>query len=82
MSKKENKLNYSKLDELFLERLVVVGLKGGTNLSGVVHHVGPDSLVLVTEPKSSLDIETQIVHTVVMKSNVDFIQFKTERGKV
>lgn len=76
---KKTVLDYSNLQDLFKGRTVVVGLTGGTNLSGEVHYVDDDKLVLVTEPKSSLEIETKVVHTVVSTKRIDFVQFKTDR---
>lgn len=78
---KKTELDYSNPQELFIGRAVVVGLKGGTNIAGDVRFLDEESLVLVTEPKSTLDIETQVVHTVINLANVDFIQFKTQREK-
>lgn len=75
---KKTELDYSK-PELLLGRNVLVGLKSGTNLGGEVRYLDEDTLVLVTEPKSKLDIETQVVHTVINAERIDFIQFKTDR---
>ena len=79
MAKKTEELDYSNVQELLTGRTVIVGLKGGTNLTGEIRFMNEETLVLVTEPKSSLDIETQVVHTVVNAERIDFIQFKTER---
>lgn len=79
MSKKKE-LDYSS-PEILLGRTVIVGLTGGTNLTGEVRQVDTDTIVIVSEPKSALDIETQVVHTIVNVERVDFIQFKTEREK-
>lgn len=76
---KKVELNYSNQTELLLNRTVIVGLKGGTNLTGEVRFMDEDTLVLVTEPTSTLDIETKIVHTLVPFKQVDFIQFKTDK---
>lgn len=64
---------------LLLGRTVIVGLNGGTNIQGEVRFMDDEAIVVVTEPKSTLDIETQVVHTVINLNRVDFIQFKTER---
>ena len=79
MAKKTEELDYSNVQELLTGRMVIVGLKGGTNLTGEIRFMNEETLVLVTEPKSALDIETQVVHTVVNAERIDFIQFKTER---
>lgn len=71
-------LNYSDL-KILLGRSVIVGLNGGTNLQGEVRHVDDESLVIVTEPISALDIETKVVHTIINPQRIDFVQFKTER---
>lgn len=76
---KKPEVNYNDLYELFLNRTVIVGLKDGVNLTGDVRYFDDEVLVLVTEPKSSLEIETQVVHTVVYQKNVNFVQFKTAR---
>jgi len=76
---KKTQLDYSDPQELLVGRQVVVAFKGGTNLGGEVRYLDVDTLVLVTEPKSALDIETQVVHTVINMERVDFIQFKTAR---
>jgi small nuclear ribonucleoprotein (snRNP)-like protein len=75
------KLDYSNIEKVLLDRTVIVGLKGGTNLTGDIRHIDDTTIVLVTEPTSTLDIETKIVHTVINAANVDFIQFKTDRKK-
>ena len=80
MSKKQV-LDYSNTEKLLLDRTVIVGLKGGTNLTGDIRYIDASTIVLVTEPTSTLDIETKVVHTVVNAANVDFIQFKTDRKK-
>lgn len=77
---KKTELDYSD-PKILMGRTVVVGLKGGTNLAGEVRFMDTDTVVIVSEPKSALDIETQVVHTVVNLESVDFIQFKTERVK-
>jgi len=78
---KKTELDYSKPTELLTGRTVIVGLKGGTNIGGEVRFIDEETMVIVSEPKSTLDIETKIVHTVVNLINVDFIQFKTDRVK-
>lgn len=79
MAKKTTVLDYSNVQELLNGRTVIVGLSGGTNLTGDVHYMDDETLVLVAQPKSKLDIETQVVHTVVNAERIDFIQFKTDR---
>ena len=74
------KLDYTNPDLLF-DREVVVALETGTNLSGKVKYVSDDVLVLVNEPTSSLEIETNVVHTVINPEHVCFIQFKTKLDK-
>jgi len=75
----KEKLNYSNSAKLLIGRKVIIGLKGGTNLSGDVDYIDKDIIVLVVAPTSTLDLETKVVHTIVMTSRIDFIQFKTER---
>lgn len=72
-------LDYSNLKELLTNRTVIVGLNGGTNLTGEVNYIDADTLVLVTRPHSTLEIETKVVHTMVNAEHIDFIQFKTDR---
>ena len=76
---KKTGLDYECFHDLIKGRDVNVGLKSGAVLSGEVRYVDSEILVLVTEPKSKLDIETQVVHTVVYQEKVDFVQFKTDR---
>jgi hypothetical protein len=78
---KKQELDYSDIEKLLDGRTVVVGLKGGTNLSGVVRYMSDTVLVLVNEPTSTLDIEDKNIHTIVNADRVDFVQFKTERKK-
>lgn len=78
---KKTEFDYSDPTELLIDRLVIVGINGGTNLSGVVRYADDRTLVIVSEPTSALDIETQVVHTVVNTDRIDFIQFKTPRDK-
>lgn len=73
--------DYSIPNELLLNKKVVIGLKSGTNLTGDIRYIDASSIVLVTEPTSTLDIETKVVHTLLYTNNVDFIQFKTDRRK-
>jgi len=75
---KKTEIDYSN-PELLLGRTVIVGVTGGMNVQGEVRFVDEGSIVVVTEPKSKLDIETQVVHTIIGLHRVDFIQFKTER---
>lgn len=65
--------------ELLLGRTVIVGITGGTNVQGEVRFVDDKTIVIVTEPHSTLDIETKVVHTLINLHRVDFLQFKTER---
>lgn len=80
-NKAREQFDYSNLNELFDGRNVVLSLKGGTTLGGEIRYFDDDVLVLVAEPKSALDIETKIVHTIVYKEKVEFIQFKTDKQK-
>ena len=73
----KERLNYAELDLLGKE--IHVTLKSGVALSGEVKFLSKDVLVLVREPKSSLDIETDVVHTIVQRSEVVVTQFKTKR---
>lgn len=75
------KLDYGDLNKLFDGRNVVLSLKGGTTLGGEIRFFNDEVLVLVAEPKSALDIETKIVHTIVYKEKVEFIQFKTDKQR-
>lgn len=65
--------------ELLLGRTVIVGITGGMNVQGEVRHMDDQTIVIVTEPKSALDLETNVVHTMINLHRVDFLQFKTER---
>lgn len=80
MAKKTEKtvFDYSST-ELLVGRTVIVGLTGGTNIQGEVRFIGAETIVLVSEPKSTLDIETQVVHNIINRNRIDFVQFKTER---
>lgn len=78
MTKKKEVFDYT-APGLLVGRDVIVGLNGGTNLKGEVRHADSDVIVIVAEPKSTLDIETQVVHTIVNVERIDFVQFKTDR---
>jgi hypothetical protein len=83
MKKPEHKavFDYSNNEELLLGREVVIGLKSGTNVGGEVRFINGNTIVVVNEPSSTLEIETQIVHTIVNLVEASFIQFKTKIEK-
>jgi hypothetical protein len=78
---KKESFDYSDVDELLFGRKVSIGLKSNFTLSGVVKYVDEEVLVLVVEPTSNLDIETEVSHTIVDRDDVAYIQFKTEKSK-
>ncbi len=79
MGKKIEKMDYGAFYDWLPGKNVNVGLKTGGVLAGDVEHIDKDIVVLVNRPKSTLDLETKVVHTIVYHDKIDFIQFKTER---
>jgi hypothetical protein len=75
---KKTEFNYDDAT-ILLGRNVTIGLQQGVSLGGEVRYVDEETIVLVTEPKSTLEIETKVVHTIINTSRIDFIQFKTDR---
>lgn len=75
---KANGLDYSNLNDLLLDRDIVVGIVGGATLGGIVRLIDDEHLILVNEPTSRLDIETKNVHNIIKVEHITFIQFKTD----
>ena len=83
MKKKIDKLDYSEMyDWLPSKGVVNVALKSGGIIAGEIEHIDAELLVMVNRPKSSLDLETKVVHTIIYQDKVDYIQFRTEREDV
>lgn len=78
---KQKELKYEFFHDWLVGYNVNVGMKSGTVLQGEVRHIDKDIVVLVTEPKSVLDLETKIIHTILYNERIDFIQFKTDKKK-
>jgi hypothetical protein len=81
MTKKTgSKLDYAELHDWLPGKGVVnVALKSGGIIAGEIEHIDKELLVVVNRPKSLLDLETKVIHTIIRQEKIDYIQFRTDR---